>query len=78
MKQSSSWQANSHSADAPFWSPRFNTAFTRTRHWTLPEPNESSPHISCLFKTHFNIILQPTPTSPNVIFPSGIELKWRM
>jgi len=28
-----------------FGNRRFITVFTRVRHWSLPEPDESSPHL---------------------------------
>jgi hypothetical protein len=41
-----------------------------------PEPDESSPHSHFyFFKTHFNIILSTTPTSPDCSFPSGLPSK---
>jgi len=42
------------------------SVFTKVRKWTLPEPDESSPHSPVIFKLHFNSILPFTATVPKL------------
>jgi hypothetical protein len=43
----------------------FVTVFKNAATCRYPEPDESSPHTHTTFKTHFNIIIQSMPRSPN-------------
>jgi hypothetical protein len=52
MEQSPSWEANTHSVKkfpAFYGTWRFITVFTAAHHWSLSEPDASSPHLPSRF-----------------------------
>ena len=57
----SSWEANIpklvQKFPALYGTRRFITTFTKSRHLSLPQPDQSSSHPSYFLKSHFNIIL---------------------